>query len=344
MSEKKERNIIYDKVRGVAILLVVLGHVIQYSYSDFFHVPAFNIIYSFHMPLFMFLSGLVTYKKERQLDFLWLKTKFFCLVIPFLSWMLLPFMFNRGWKGGLIVYLKNVIMNPDNANWFLWILFLMCLINCLSTQLSTRLRIEHSEIIVVLIVLFLGIVKMSYFGVPLLRQHAKFYFTGYYISKYKSKIWKPTLILGAICGTVWIFAVPYWRFLGDYPFKPLLENLLVGVVGDVDWRYQLLYITCIEVYNTILSFGGIFLTFTVVFVLEKVIGNIKLLNYSLSYLGKNTLEIYVIHSYFLGVTHGFNSTIRVIIDFCICIFITITIILCFQKNKVSTLLFGKRYI
>lgn len=36
MSEKKERNIIYDKVRGVAILLVVLGHVIQYSYSDFF--------------------------------------------------------------------------------------------------------------------------------------------------------------------------------------------------------------------------------------------------------------------------------------------------------------------
>lgn len=56
MSEKKERNIIYDKVRGVAILLVVLGHVIQYSYSDFFHVPAFNIIYSFHMPLFMFLS------------------------------------------------------------------------------------------------------------------------------------------------------------------------------------------------------------------------------------------------------------------------------------------------
>ena len=90
--------------------------------------------------------------------------------------------------------------------------------------------------------------------------------------------------------------------------------------------------------------GGFFLTFTVVFVLEKVIGNIKLLNYSLSYLGKNTLEIYVIYSYFLGVTHGFNSTIRVIINFCICFFITITIILCFQKNKVSTLLFGKRDI
>lgn len=36
MGEDGGRKIIYDKVRGLAIILVVLGHAIQASYTDFF--------------------------------------------------------------------------------------------------------------------------------------------------------------------------------------------------------------------------------------------------------------------------------------------------------------------
>jgi uncharacterized membrane protein YcfT len=45
-----------DRLKGLAIILVVMGHIFG------FHQPDDGIntfIYTFHMPLFMFLSGLV---------------------------------------------------------------------------------------------------------------------------------------------------------------------------------------------------------------------------------------------------------------------------------------------
>lgn len=42
-----------DIMRGIAIWLVVIGHLIQYNNcKDWMHNPVFEWIYSFHMPLF----------------------------------------------------------------------------------------------------------------------------------------------------------------------------------------------------------------------------------------------------------------------------------------------------
>lgn len=60
----KERSLYLDVVKGLAIILVVVGHCIQFgSGADvlrsgvFFADPLFKFIYSFHMPLFMLVSG-----------------------------------------------------------------------------------------------------------------------------------------------------------------------------------------------------------------------------------------------------------------------------------------------
>lgn len=52
-----------DVLKGILIILVVIGHAIQYgneiSYANsttFFSNHLFKIIYSFHMPLFMIIS------------------------------------------------------------------------------------------------------------------------------------------------------------------------------------------------------------------------------------------------------------------------------------------------
>lgn len=47
-------------MKGFAIFLVVLGHVYMFSYDRSESVLP-SIIGSFHMPLFMFLSGLVSF-------------------------------------------------------------------------------------------------------------------------------------------------------------------------------------------------------------------------------------------------------------------------------------------
>ena len=65
---KKERNVFWDVVKGVAILLVVLGHSINYGNGAdylrseaFYDLFLFKLIYSFHMPIFMVVSGYLFY-------------------------------------------------------------------------------------------------------------------------------------------------------------------------------------------------------------------------------------------------------------------------------------------
>lgn len=55
-----------DIIKGIAIILVVMGHCIQYGSGNdyytsalFFEENIFKFIYSFHMPLFMLISGYV---------------------------------------------------------------------------------------------------------------------------------------------------------------------------------------------------------------------------------------------------------------------------------------------
>ena len=64
-----ERNEFVDTLRGILIFLVVWGHSIQYlAYSDesFWSDGVFKLIYSFHMPLFMALSGYVSFNSIQR--------------------------------------------------------------------------------------------------------------------------------------------------------------------------------------------------------------------------------------------------------------------------------------
>lgn len=74
-----------DGCKGLAILLVVLGHTMRTDLSLVY-------IYGFHMPLFFFLSGLVCNENK----YTWasfLKSRFNTLVIPYLAFYLLTWLY-----------------------------------------------------------------------------------------------------------------------------------------------------------------------------------------------------------------------------------------------------------
>lgn len=52
------RNVEYDILKGILIVLVVVGHALQSCFDTptVYH-PLFVFIYTFHMPLFVFVSG-----------------------------------------------------------------------------------------------------------------------------------------------------------------------------------------------------------------------------------------------------------------------------------------------
>ena len=103
----RERLEYIDALKGFAILLVVMGHVIPWCFESFRDIPSMSptpillweIIYSFHMPLFMFISGFL-FGQSHFSSFkdytvkMWKKTKM--LLIPYIVCGILVFL----WRGG----------------------------------------------------------------------------------------------------------------------------------------------------------------------------------------------------------------------------------------------------
>lgn len=87
-----------DVVKGLLILTVILGHAIQeplkvrgISFEDNIWR---NIIYSFHMPAFMAMSGYLMYRPNGVSNY-WssICNKFKQLIIPFFVWSIPLFLF-----------------------------------------------------------------------------------------------------------------------------------------------------------------------------------------------------------------------------------------------------------
>ncbi len=71
-----------DCMRGFLIFCVVLGHVILFNLGAD-RSPLFSIIYSFHMPLFFFITGVLSYSEKGKTS--WskkLKDRFFNILLP----------------------------------------------------------------------------------------------------------------------------------------------------------------------------------------------------------------------------------------------------------------------
>ena len=57
----KERIGYYDIARGLGIIFVVIGHI------DTFYVPFRNVVISFHMALFLMVSGMLFFETGEYL-------------------------------------------------------------------------------------------------------------------------------------------------------------------------------------------------------------------------------------------------------------------------------------
>ncbi len=79
-----------DFLRGIAIITVVMGHIIQYNLYGDAATRCFNFIYSFHMGFFFFISGAVASLSVEK--YTWkgfphfFRKKSIQLLIPFFVW------------------------------------------------------------------------------------------------------------------------------------------------------------------------------------------------------------------------------------------------------------------
>lgn len=143
-----KRLIAFDIAKAICIVLVVVGHYIPDS-SPLWYVEMRNIIYSFHMPLFMYASGYIynaTKRDEAYGSFLWKKVR--RLMIPYLVTSFIIITLKLLAQGN--AYLENpvtpmtyleIFWSPAAGYflWFIWALWWMFVIAPLFKSKSNRI-------------------------------------------------------------------------------------------------------------------------------------------------------------------------------------------------------------
>ncbi|MGL5889687.1 MAG: acyltransferase family protein [Bacteroidia bacterium] len=112
----KERSAYFDNAKAVLIVLVVLGHFTSLNKQLPIYGAINNIIYAFHMPLFIFISG---YFSRDIVS--WRRKEVSQLLYAYLVFQLLNWVFTR--YTGLGVG-KSLLIYPTHQNWYLLGMFI----------------------------------------------------------------------------------------------------------------------------------------------------------------------------------------------------------------------------
>ncbi|MFZ6873447.1 acyltransferase family protein [Undibacterium sp. Di27W] len=294
-----ERNTSIDIAKGLGIILVVLGHnwIIAHDHGELF-----RIIFSFHMPLFFFLSGAVLHHDTAFRDFLSFKAD--ALLKPF-------FVVLSAWGLARIVlsgvdarsYLLGMLYATGNTIewvplWYLPHLFLAILLAWLVLHLANRLHAGLVlPVICMVILLAAGIVVTRMLSLLDVQQFTSLnLWLGNHQSNFPGLPWSLDLIgistafilLGYVMHEhvmrfsfqPWVFAIALFLFAALHFFFDETIDLNMRLYGNwwISTAQALLGIYLLLSVSTCLQYAG-------------------KLGRALAYLGTSSLFIMIFHSW-----------------------------------------------
>lgn len=175
---KAIRNPWFDNMKGLLILLVVFGHSIE-VYRDIeghsLTLYLYNLIYFFHMPLFIMISGY--FFRANRYD------RTIKLMIVYIIWqvlnsILIPFMNDGKW----------VTLTPDSKIWELfqpnWTMWYLLAIIAWSITTPYFLKFKYPLIIAVILAIWAGYTEdlPKWFSFRKLITFYPYFLIGYYLS------------------------------------------------------------------------------------------------------------------------------------------------------------------
>ncbi len=294
-----------DAVKGLAIILVVIGHVITRTcYNEWDRIVRF-VIYSFHMPLFFLLSGL-TFKvgDMRMEEFIINKSRRLLLPAVIFSLISIPFYFGykaisndfsneflKTYTRSIIEKLLDTIMMTSRSAfsgyWFLPVLF-----SCEIIFFVFIKYIKKESVIVVLVILLVTLNRglfLKEIYLPLGIREAllalPFIFSGF---KLKDTIARVNVHPGIIWA-LFIVLISHGVFTDQQ-----LSGMYCSDVGNILWFYLTGFLGSFVITSTVSS--------------DNTLSSSKLLKY----LGRNSLYIFGFHYFFLDFWQEFIERINTI--------------------------------
>lgn len=290
-TNENKREINIDVLRGLGIIFVILGHSVGINYFG----DLFIYIYSFHMPLFFFISGYLKYKKinNKKSIFENIKNSVKHILIPYYIFLTLSIIFSETIISymytkqiftvplDIVNVLKAYILsggylnNIPCCNFPLWYLPLFFIATIIFDLLVRNKKIERFLPIIIIILIAITVPFQNLFpGRPALHINVLpaglvFMGLGYLFNKYLKEEKLPD-ILSYVCLSIGI----------------LIASLNGGYIS--------------EIYNIIYYLGAICSIYFFYSITKD--NNNKVL----AYIGKNSLIIYAIHS-LISTTYSHTS-------------------------------------
>lgn len=328
-----KRNEFVDVMRGVAILLVVLGHTMTGCTANSESSFLYNVIWSIQMPLFFLISGYVTkysksikttsdlcnYIKRRTIAYMW----------PWLIWSFLV----RGIILGQSYFLtvKFLFWHMDTGYWFLasiWTISIAFGISSFFAEKSndksdSKYMIRMLIFYLLCMVALLGIglsTGLSFFAIKQTLYYMPFYFAGFLWGRYQDNImsikWGKSCIsiLVALCLGVWLYImVRYNIYALPDSGMAIIFRAITSLCGCVA-----LCGLCKGIYKSSTAFGG-----------------------GVRWCGVHSLELYLSHYLFLNqVTMELEaagnalSTLMITINYVITVTLTVLTVIIVIKNSI----------
>lgn len=269
MAAAKSRDYFFDNYKALLIVLVVIGHFIEPCYTNNFFLSGLKwIIFSFHMPAFIFISRYFS-KKLARLDKLIQK-----LVIPYFVYELLYYFLYV-----LIIHKDTGLYfaRPKFSLWYIMALFFWRLITPWFTKIPGHMFLSITAGLLV------GMTQLGNFlSIPRILVFFPFFLAGYHFQRewfdklkvHNAALWSGLLILlGTGVPLVLFFGVHMTPkiFYGRYSYADMQTSDPVGMV---------IRLACYGI-----SFLALFLISTLISDRQN----------RFSFLGQRTMPIYLFH-------------------------------------------------
>lgn len=292
-----KRNFFIDIIKGVSIFLMLWGHCIQVCVAksdiDFFENVVFKTIYSFHMPLFMLISGYLfffSFEKRNMKELLIHRTQsllqpiFLCSIFNFFVTTAL-FSLVSGNFGDI---LNGKWIQELSSLWFLWSILAAAFVTTIICK-----KIKNVFIQILLFFVCIPIVAvfpnagLNIFMYP-------YFIIGFYFAKYKDKLPK------CVYNIKYLSLILFPLLMCYYDKKHFIYT--TGIFPSEN--YAIKEMLFIDLYRWLIGLVGSIFAITVLqIVYTKIVLKTKrrIISRGFSLLGEKSLQIYSLSIPFLSV-------------------------------------------
>lgn len=302
----KKRNEVIDFLRGGAIMLVLWGHCLQGCNIDSFNIFQnwmFKIIYSFHMPLFMLISGYLFWKsRNKKLKDIIIR-RIVTIGIPFLVW-------------NTLLYFRKVVILHEELSimkylqsirygiWFLQSIFIITIEVAIIIKIAERI---NGKVLVFRNFFLICVALGNLFIDGIIGVHTANLFVPFVVGylyaerkfdgKREINLNKLFLVCSGIVYIILFLFYKEWSF--DY----------ISGVNPMTSEYKPYIQMEINIYRWIIGIVGSIVFTEIMQLLYVKYMNLRFVKF-VNRIGKDTLQIYVMQCFFL---EGVISTVVTIV-------------------------------